>query len=78
MSDVYERFVGLLSGFGIQADEVRPDDTFTQLEFDSLALVEVTLAAQQEFGVAIGDDELTAEDTMTQVAAVIEAKLVSV
>ncbi|MGP9022901.1 acyl carrier protein [Streptomyces sp. BR1] len=78
MSDVYERFVGLLSGFGIQADEVRPDTTFTQLEFDSLALVEITLAAQQEFDVAIDDDELTAEDTMAQVANVIEAKLVGV
>ncbi|MCF6521799.1 acyl carrier protein [Streptomyces sp. JJ36] len=78
MSDVYERFVGLLSGFGIQADEVQPDNTFTQLEFDSLALVELTLAVQQEFGVSVGDDELAADDTMTQASKVIEAKMVSV
>ena len=78
MSDVYERFVGLLAGFGIEAGEVEPDNTFTQLELDSLALVELTLAVQEEFGVPIGDDELGAETTMTQVAKVIEEKLVNV
>ncbi|MFF8287053.1 acyl carrier protein [Streptomyces albus] len=78
MSDVYERFVGLLSGFGIGADEVEPDHTFTHLEFDSLALVELTLAVQQEFGVSVGDDELGPEDTMTRAAKVIESKLVGV
>lgn len=77
MSDVYERFVGLLDGFGIQANEVEPENTFTQLEFDSLALVELTLAVQQEFGVSVGDDELRAEDTMAQAAKVIEAKTVN-
>ncbi|MGW0705629.1 acyl carrier protein [Streptomyces sp. NPDC002643] len=77
-SDVYERFIGLLSGFGVAADEVEADHTFTQLEFDSLALVELMLAVQQEFGVTIGDDELAPEDTMVRTAKVIEDKLVSV
>ncbi|MGA4851476.1 acyl carrier protein [Streptomyces sp. G5(2025)] len=77
MNDVYERFVGLLSGFGIETDEVRHDSTFSELEFDSLALVEISLALQNEFGVAVDDDELRAEDTMDQAVKVIEAKLVS-
>ncbi|MFD1660499.1 acyl carrier protein [Streptomyces caeni] len=77
MSDVYERFTSLLSGFGIQDSEVEPDHTFSQLEFDSLALVELTLAAQDEFGVQIGDDEVNPEDTIAQVAKVIETKLVA-
>lgn len=77
MSDVYERFTGLLAAFGIQQNEVEPEHTFSQLEFDSLALVELTLAAQDEFGVQIGDDEFSAEDTVAQVVKVVEAKLVS-
>ena len=78
MSDTYERFVELLKGFGAQPDEVCESTTFMDLEFDSLALVELTLAAQQEFNVPIGDDELSAEDTMAHVAKVIDAKLVEV
>ena len=78
MSDVYERFVGLLKGFGAEAEEVSESTTFMDLEFDSLALVELTLAVQQEFGVPVGDEELTPEDSMAQAAKVIEAKLVEV
>ncbi|MEV0124256.1 acyl carrier protein [Streptomyces sp. NPDC050703] len=79
MSDVYARFVDLLvTGFGAEAGEVSESTTFMDLELDSLALVELTMAAQQEFGVPIGDDELRAEDSMAHVAKVIEAKLVEV
>ncbi|MFW6689466.1 acyl carrier protein [Streptomyces sp. MAR4 CNX-425] len=78
MNDVYERFVNLLGGFGVQADEVRPERTFNDLDFDSLALVEIALVVQSEFGVSVDDDELTAEATVARATEVIKAKLVAV
>ncbi|MBT2381560.1 acyl carrier protein [Streptomyces sp. CB00316] len=77
MSDTYPRLVQLLvKNFGFETDEVAPEDTFNKLELDSLALVELTLTVQQEFGVKLSDDDLGAEDTLGQAVSVIESKLV--
>ncbi|MGW5851287.1 acyl carrier protein [Streptomyces sp. NPDC055254] len=77
MSDTYPRLVQLLvKNFGFETDEVGPEDTFSKLELDSLALVELTLTVQQEFGVKLSDDDLGSEDTLGQAASVIESKLV--
>lgn len=75
MSDVYERLVKLLmSSFGLAGHEIRPDDTFDGLELDSLALVELILVVQKEFGVRITDDDLNKEDTVAHAAELIESK----
>ncbi|MEV6752689.1 phosphopantetheine-binding protein [Streptomyces sp. NPDC051214] len=75
----YDRFVGLLTkGFGVEADEVSPESTFADLELDSLALVELTLAAQEEFDITLTDDELHASSTMRDAAGILDAKLVTV
>ncbi|MEV0522458.1 phosphopantetheine-binding protein [Streptomyces sp. NPDC050439] len=75
----YDRFVGLLTkGFGVEADEVSPESTFADLELDSLALVELTLAAQEEFDITLTDDELQATSTMAHTAGILDAKLVTV
>ncbi|MDH6131829.1 acyl carrier protein [Kitasatospora sp. MAA4] len=74
---VYDRLADLLArSFGLQRDEIEPDYTFAELELDSLALVELTLAAQDEFSVALSEDDLGAESTIAQAAKVIEAKVV--
>ncbi|MEV8314373.1 phosphopantetheine-binding protein [Streptomyces sp. NPDC059900] len=79
MSSTYDRLVGLLTkGFGVEADEVAPENTFEDLELDSLALVELTLAAQEEFGITLTDDDLHAKNTMAEAAGVLEAKQVTV
>ncbi|MEI5524959.1 phosphopantetheine-binding protein [Streptomyces brasiliscabiei] len=79
MSSTYDRLVGLLAkGFGIDADEVTPRNTFEELELDSLALVELTLAAQEEFGITLTDDDLQASSSLTQAADVLDAKQVTV
>ncbi|MFC9244743.1 acyl carrier protein [Streptomyces sp. NPDC057136] len=79
MSDVYNRMVKLLqTGFGLEADEITPDQTFSDLELDSLALVELSLAAQEEFGVPVNDEDISAQDTISQAAEVIAAKGVTV
>ncbi|MGW6568393.1 acyl carrier protein [Streptomyces sp. NPDC054975] len=78
MSDTYPRLVQLLvKNFGFETDEVTPEDTFSKLELDSLALVELTLTVQQEFGVKLSDDDLGSEDTLGQAVEVIERKLVA-
>jgi acyl carrier protein len=75
MNDVYERLVAVLgSGFGLRADEVQPEVTFASLEFDSLALVELALAAQQEFAVSIGEGELGPDHTVKEAVELIQLK----
>lgn len=78
MSDTYERLVSLLAeGFGLEAGEIDPERTFSELEMDSLALVELGLTAQQEFGVTIADEDIQSDDTISQAAKTIEAKMAS-
>lgn len=44
---------------GIPAAEVTPDKSFVDdLDIDSLSMVEIAVAAQDEFGVEIPDDQL--------------------
>ncbi|QNP68958.1 acyl carrier protein [Streptomyces roseirectus] len=79
MSDVYHRMVRLLqTGFGLEPDEISPDQTFDDLELDSLAMVELSLAAQEEFGVPVDDEDISPQDTVSRAAEVIEAKGVTV
>lgn len=76
MSDTYERLVNLLVSIcGLEPEEVSPEVTFRGLEVDSLALVELGLAAQKEFGTPIEDDDLDPDFTVAQAAEVIEAKV---
>jgi acyl carrier protein len=64
----------LISYFGVEADEVRLDATFAQLDLDSLAIVEFALVAEKEFGVAIGEDEVSPHATVTDALAMLGAK----
>jgi acyl carrier protein len=76
--DIYGRLVKLLTAnFGLQEEEIGPDDTFNALELDSLALVELSIAAQEEFGVPISDDDLGADDTIAEASRLIEGKEVA-
>jgi acyl carrier protein len=44
---------------GVPADEVTPEKSFVDdLDIDSLSMVEIAVAAQDQFGVEIPDDEL--------------------
>ena len=64
----------LVASFGVAAKEVREDVTFAALDVDSLALVELAMMVQKEFGVTIEEDELTAEFTVRDVVNLIEGK----
>lgn len=70
-----ERLAGILVNyFGIEADEVLPEATFADLDLDSLAIVELALVIEKEFGVAIREDEVTPKATVTDALQLLGAK----
>jgi len=73
---VLERLAALLiSRFGVSEDELRPDVTFAELDLDSLAMVEFVMVVEKEFGVPIGEDEMTPQATVTDAVALIGGKV---
>ncbi|WP_169950683.1 acyl carrier protein [Microbispora sp. H11081] len=59
---------------GIPADEVTPEKNFVDdLDIDSLSMVEIAVAAQDEFGVEIPDDQLKHLKTVKDVISFIQA-----
>jgi acyl carrier protein len=74
---VVDRLAALLvSRFGITEGELRPDVTFAELDLDSLALVEFAMVAEKEFGVPVGEDELSPSDTVSVAIELIDGRLV--
>jgi acyl carrier protein len=58
---------------GIPADDVQLDKSFTDdLDVDSLSMVEVVVAAEENFGVKIPDDEVKNLKTVGDAVAFIE------
>lgn len=75
MSAVYDRVKELLvDKFGVPEDEIRPDATFEELDLDSLDLVEFALAAEEDLGVRISDDEAEDLSTLADAVALLESK----
>ncbi|WP_030672637.1 acyl carrier protein [Streptomyces cellulosae] len=75
MSSMHERFAAILvEKFGLGADEISPTSTLEDLEMDSLALVELVVSVQKEFGVVIDDSELPGDATVADVIALIGAR----
>jgi acyl carrier protein len=73
MDTIYPQLASLIaSSFGIPEDQITPDTTFEDLEFDSLALVELAVVVQHEFGLKIEDDALDAGDTLARAAELID------
>ena len=59
---------------GTPADEVTPAANFVDdLDIDSLSMVEIAVAAQDEFGVEIPDDQLKNLKTVKDVIQFIQA-----
>ncbi|GII91810.1 acyl carrier protein [Sinosporangium siamense] len=58
---------------GIPASEVTPEKSFVDdLDIDSLSMVEIAVAAQDEFGVEIPDDQLKHLKTVKDVIGFIQ------
>lgn len=70
--DIQSAFESILTDeFDIPADEVTLDATFEDLGLDSLDLVDLTLAVEEQTGVKLEDEEL--EDVRTVGDAVDKA-----
>ena len=63
---------------GVPADVVTPEKSFVDdLDIDSLSMVEIAVAAQDQFGVEIPDDELKNLKTVKDVVVYVQGKGVS-
>jgi acyl carrier protein len=75
MNDLLSRVSTLLTTrFGVATEELRADAKLTDLDLDSLSLVELGLVAEKEFGVRLGEDEIAPEDTVADLVQLIAGK----
>lgn len=55
---IFEKIVNMLADYSdIAPDEIKKDSTFEELELDSLDVVELVMAVEDEFSVAIEVNE---------------------
>jgi acyl carrier protein len=75
MNAVFDRVKELLvDKFGVPADDITPAATFEDLDLDSLDLVEFALAAEEEMGVRITDEEAEDLQTLDDTVKLLESK----
>ena len=76
MSDNFERFkkcaVDVLS---VEDSQVVPEATFESLDADSLDLVELVMALEEEFDVNVEEEELEGVTTIQGAFVLVESKL---
>lgn len=66
----------LVEELGLDADKIKMEATFEEdLEVDSLGVVELLMALEDNFGVQIPDEEAEAIGTVGQAVDIVEAKL---
>ncbi|MEV6576319.1 acyl carrier protein [Streptomyces sp. NPDC051577] len=70
----YEDLVGLLARtFDADPAKLAPSMTLEQLNLDSLALVELALACNDQFDAGLDDTALTPEHRLTDVVTLLES-----
>lgn len=75
MNDLLNRIEVLMcTRFGVTEREFRVDAVLADLDLDSLTLVEFGLVAEKEFGVHVGADEISPNDTVADLVALISSK----
>ena len=75
MNDVIGRIGTLLTTrFGVSPADFRAEAKLADLDLDSLGLVEFVLVAEKEFGVKVGEEEISSEDTVAELAKLIASK----
>lgn len=78
MSDVFEKVQAIIvEQLGVDESEVTRDASFREdLEADSLDLVELIMAFEEEFGGEISDEEAQEIETVGQAVGYIEQNMV--
>lgn len=76
-SEIETRMKNLLvSELGLDEAKITPDASFeTDLEVDSLGVVELLMALEDEFGVTIPDEEAEQIGTVAQAVDIVAGKL---
>jgi len=70
MVAVFEKIKGIVvDQLGAEADEVTMKTSFEDLDMDSLDIVELIMALEEEFGLEISDEEA---EKLTTVGAAVE------
>jgi acyl carrier protein len=69
------RVVDALVEFGEERENVTPQARFEDLDVDSLDLVELAQIVEDEYGVEIADSDLDKIETVSDVTALITARL---
>ena len=74
---MFEKLCALIAEqFGVDADTITADTTFVdELGADSVDLVELSMALEDEFGVAIDDEDLPKLKTVGDLANYISARI---
>ena len=77
MSEVFEKVKGLfVEELGIDSEKITMDAKLEEdLEIDSLGIVEVVMAFEDEFEIEIDDEELTNVGTVGQAVNLLHSKL---
>jgi acyl carrier protein len=66
----------LVDELGIERDDIRPDAKFEEdLDVDSLGVVELLMALEDNFGVKIPDEEAEQITSVGEAVDLVEAKL---
>lgn len=74
---IFEKIAGLLSEqFGVEADSISMDTSFEDLGADSLDIVELTMAVEEEFGLEnMDEDDLSGVATVADLVRYLKSKL---
>ncbi|BAJ28545.1 MULTISPECIES: phosphopantetheine-binding protein [Kitasatospora] len=59
----------------VTPEQVTPEATREDIELDSLAVVELSLVLETEFGVSVTDDELLDTETIGEMAELVESRM---
>ena len=74
---IFEKIAGLLAEqFGVEADSITMDTSFEDLGADSLDIVELTMAVEEEFGLEnMDEDDLSGVATVADLVRYLKSKL---
>jgi acyl carrier protein len=61
--------------FGVPRESIDAEARWTDFEHDSLDLVELVIAIQEEFDIHLEPDELRSMETVADLARLVESKL---
>ncbi|MGR8012186.1 acyl carrier protein [Streptomyces hypolithicus] len=68
----------LISKLKVTGDQVTPEASREDVELDSLAIVELSMLLEKDYGIEISDDELMDVDTIGEMARLMEERRATV